>query len=75
LLVPEQALKCRLTKILKVSHFPWRQTIKVLELERHHIKKGERILFKTRNSPRVYNSEKFVEDYVYLDGRAAEYIV
>jgi arylformamidase len=51
------------------------QKIKVPELEKHNIKKGERVLFKTRNSPIVYTSEKFVEDYVYLDGEAADYLV
>jgi arylformamidase len=52
-----------------------REKIKVPELETHNIKKGERVLFKTRNSPIVYTSEKFVEDYVYLDGEAADYLV
>jgi arylformamidase len=51
------------------------EKIKVPELEKHNIKKGERVLFKTRNSPRTYESEKFVEDYVYLDGAAADYLV
>ncbi|OGO30431.1 MAG: hypothetical protein A2Z29_05195 [Chloroflexi bacterium RBG_16_56_11] len=51
------------------------EKIKVPELEKHNIRKGERVLFKTRNSPRVYESEKFVEDYVYFDGAAAEYLV
>jgi arylformamidase len=51
------------------------QKIKVEELKKHNIKKGERVLFKTRNSPKVYTSEKFVEDYVYLDGDAADYLV
>ena len=51
------------------------EKIKVGELEQHDIKKGERVLFKTRNSPIVYTSERFVEDYVYLDGDAAEYLV
>ncbi len=45
------------------------------ELEKHKIKKGERLLFKTRNSPVVYESDRFVEDYVYLDGDAADYLV
>ncbi len=52
-----------------------RQKIKVAELEKHSIKKGERLLFKTRNSPLTYESEKFVEDYVYFDVPAAEYLV
>ncbi|MGD0794405.1 MAG: cyclase family protein [Dehalococcoidales bacterium] len=52
-----------------------KQKIKVAELEKHNIKKGERLLFKTRNSPLTYESEKFVEDYVYFDIPAAEYLV
>jgi arylformamidase len=52
-----------------------RDKIKVAELVPHNIKKGERLLFKTRNSPATYTSEKFVEDYVYLDGDAADYLV
>jgi arylformamidase len=50
------------------------EKIKVPELKKHNIKKGERLLFKTRNSPASYESPKFVEDYVYLDGDAAEYL-
>ena len=51
------------------------EKIRVGELEKHNIKKGERVLFKTRNSPTVYTSDGFVEDYVYLDGDAADYLV
>jgi arylformamidase len=51
------------------------QKIKVPELKKHNIKKGERVLFKTRNSPKTYESERFVEDYVYFDVAAAEYLV
>ena len=50
------------------------EKIKVPELKKHNIRKGERLLFKTRNSPVVYESPTFVEDYVYLDGTAAEYL-
>jgi arylformamidase len=50
------------------------ETIKVEELKKHNIEKGERILCKTRNSPIVYESSKFVEDYVYLDADAAAYL-
>ncbi len=49
--------------------------IKIAELEKHNIKKGERVLFKTRNSPVVYESPRYTEDYVYLDGDAADYLV
>jgi arylformamidase len=51
-----------------------KKTIKVAELEKYKIKKGERLLFKTSNSPVYYTSEKFYEDYVYLDSEAAEYL-
>jgi arylformamidase len=50
------------------------EKVKVPELKKHKIKKGERILCKTRNSPRVYESPQFVEDYVYLDAEAAVYL-
>jgi arylformamidase len=50
------------------------EMIKVAELKKHKIKKGERILCKTRNSPVVYESSKFIEDYVYLDADAADYL-
>ena len=50
------------------------KTIKIPELEKHNIKAGERLLFKTRNSPHTYAGETFVEDYVYLEGDAAEYL-
>jgi arylformamidase len=48
--------------------------IKVSELEKHNIKKGERLLFKTCNSPASYEGPKFLEDYVYFDNDAAEYL-
>ena len=51
-----------------------KETIKVSELEKHDIKEGERLLFKTRNSPMTYAGEQFVEDYVYLEGDAADYL-
>jgi arylformamidase len=50
------------------------EKVKVPELKKHKIRKGERILCKTRNSPRVYESPQFIEDYVYLDSEAAAYL-
>ncbi len=50
------------------------EKIKVAELKKHGIRKGDRVLCKTRNSPRCYDSPKFVEDYVYLDIDAAAYL-
>jgi len=45
------------------------------ELVRHEVQAGERILFKTKNSPRCWQTDSFVEDYVYLSGEAARYLV
>ncbi len=50
------------------------ETIKVAELEKHAIRKGERILCRTRNSPASYESPRFVEDYVYLESDAAAFL-
>jgi arylformamidase len=47
-------------------------SVKISDLERHDIKAEERILAKTKNSSRGFN--EFYDDYVYLDGDAAEYL-
>lgn len=51
------------------------ESIKPEELARHRIRRGERILFKTRNSPRVWQSDRFVDDFVYISDAAADYLV
>lgn len=48
--------------------------IKVSELEKHNIGKGERILCKTSNSPKFYETPGFAGDYVYLDADAAVFL-
>jgi arylformamidase len=45
------------------------------ELKPYNIKKGERLLFKTRNSPESYAGKKFMDDYVYFSDESAEYLV
>lgn len=52
-----------------------KESIKAAELKKHNIKKGERILFKTRNSPAGYEADKFSDDYCYLDDDGADYLV
>jgi arylformamidase len=47
-------------------------SVKVDALEPHNIQAGERILLKTKNSLRGF--DVFYDDYVYLDGEAAEYL-
>jgi arylformamidase len=50
------------------------ERITVAELEPHRIGAGERILFKTANSPRAWRSAKFIEDAVYLSIEAARWL-
>ena len=45
------------------------------ELKPHKIRKGERVLFKTINSKRCWNVDKFVENFVYLSTHAVKYLV
>jgi arylformamidase len=48
--------------------------IKREELESHHIRSGERILFKTSNSIRCWNTDDFVEEFVNISPDAARYL-
>jgi arylformamidase len=50
-------------------------SIKPAELQQHNIKKSERILFKTANSPRCWQSDSFVNDFVYITRDAAQFLV
>ena len=59
--------ECRVLDMTRVK-----EAISVDDLKKEKIKKGERILVKTRNSKRGF--EKFYDDYVYLDGEAAEFL-
>lgn len=58
---------CRVLNLTTV-----RESIKIADLNKFNIKKGERILVKTNNSKRGF--KKFYDDYVYLDGDAADYL-
>jgi arylformamidase len=50
------------------------ESIKPEELHSYGIKRGERVLFKTRNSTRCWQTEDFVEDFVYISQEAARYL-
>jgi len=52
-----------------------RHSVKPAALRRHRIRRGERILLKTRNSRRCWRTDAFIEDYVYVTGQAAEFLV
>jgi arylformamidase len=49
--------------------------ITVADLEPYKIKSGERILFKTKNSPHVYSIRQYMGDWVALVPETAEYLV
>ena len=49
-------------------------SIKAEELVAHNIQAGERILFKTQNSAKLYDTDDFVEDYVYISTEAAHFL-
>lgn len=58
------------TRVLDMTHC---QTgISVKDLKKENIKKGERILVKTKNSLRGF--KQFIPDYIYLEGDAAEFL-
>jgi arylformamidase len=50
------------------------KSIKPEELAGHLISNGERILFKTANSDHAWNSDQFVEDFVFIAKDAARYL-
>lgn len=51
-----------------------RGSIKPGELRPHQIRRGERVLFKTRNSARSWKSDAFDEDFVYISQEAARFL-
>lgn len=50
------------------------ESIKRKELELHHIQPGERVLFKTVNSASCWQTDTFLEDFVYISQEAARYL-
>jgi arylformamidase len=51
------------------------ESIKPDELIRYKIRPGERILFKTQNSSKLYKTDEFSKEYVYLTSESAHYLV
>jgi arylformamidase len=51
-----------------------RKAITLKELAPHNLRRGERILFKTRNSS-LYKTGVFTEDYVYFSTEVAQHLV
>ena len=50
-------------------------SIKAAELQRHNLHPGQRILFKTRNSPHSWQQPRFAERFVHISADAARHIV
>ncbi|MFC1942306.1 cyclase family protein [Chloroflexota bacterium] len=50
------------------------ESVKVEELAPYDIQRGERLLFKTQNSSKLYKTDQFSYEYVYLTIEAAEYL-
>ena len=50
------------------------ESIKPEELLSHQIRRGERILFKTRNSSYVWRNDEFAEDFVFISDEAARFL-
>ena len=48
--------------------------VKRHELESHALQRGERILLKTSNSARLWKTNQFIEDFVYISRDAAAYM-
>jgi len=51
------------------------ESIKPEELLQYNIRRGERILFKTRNSSHVWKKDEFVEDFVFISDAAADFLL
>ena len=51
------------------------ESVKSEELLPHRLRRGERILFKTRNSSHVWQVDEFVEDFVFISDDAARFLV
>jgi arylformamidase len=52
-----------------------KESIKPAELAKLRLRKGERILFRTRNSEVSWKKKSFDKDFVYVSKEAAQYLV
>jgi arylformamidase len=59
-------------RVISIAHS---RAIVPEELESHDLRAGERVLFRTRNSERCWNTNEFVEDFVYISAAAAQFLV
>jgi len=50
------------------------EVIRTLELEPHHLAKGERVLFKTGNSRHCWKTDHFQKKYIHIEPEAARFL-
>ncbi len=50
------------------------EMIRISELEPHGLARGERVLFKTRNSGHAWKSDRFQENYIFIPPHSARYL-
>jgi len=60
--------------VVELTHLEKCITDKDLK-EIEELKKYRKVLFKTKNSTQYYKKDTFTEDFIYLDGSAARYLV
>ena len=58
-------------RVIEITH---PRQVTADELRGHSLRAGERVLFRTSNSPRCWQSDQFVEDFVYISEQAAGYL-
>jgi arylformamidase len=50
------------------------ELIRIAELKPHRLAKGDRVLFKTKNSQECWNSSQFQTKFVYIPRETSEYL-
>ncbi len=58
-------------RVIAIQH---PEIIEVRELKPHYLKKGERVLFKTKNSQHHWRTNSFQEKFVYIPEATAHYL-
>ncbi|HEY6315940.1 MAG TPA: cyclase family protein [Streptosporangiaceae bacterium] len=58
-------------RVIEITH---PRQVTADELRGHSLQTGERVLFRTSNSTRCWQTDQFVEDFVYICERAAGYL-
>ena len=58
-------------RVIEITH---PREVTAEELREHGLRAGERVLFRTSNSPRCWQTDRFVEDFVYISEQAAVHL-